>query len=98
MHLARARGAAPRTAPPRPADASHSALIAGGEEARGGPTDDRVRRFPTSTSSVYADQEEVSTLKRKVEVLEEANKKLKAVETENAALKLKLAAISAGFK
>ena len=52
----------------------------------------------SSDASGYADQEEVSTLKRKVEVLEEANKKLKAVETENAALKLKLAAISAGFK
>ena len=52
----------------------------------------------SSGASGYADQEEVSTLKRKVEVLEEANKKLKAVETENAALKLKLAAISAGFK
>jgi len=52
----------------------------------------------SSGASGYADLEEVSTLKRKVEVLEEANKKLKAVETENAALKLKLAAISAGFK
>ena len=51
--------------------------------------------WSSSDASGYADQEEVSTLKRKVEVLEEANKKLKAVEAENAALKLKLAAMSA---
>ena len=31
-------------------------------------------------------------------MLEKANKKLKAVETENAALKLKLAEFAAGFK
>ena len=40
-----------------------------------------------SDASGYANQEEVCTLKRKIEVLEEANKKLKAVEAENAAPK-----------